>query len=209
MLTDIHPVLLQHRTPTYAESVPAQPPRRRASWLLTAGALLLLASGGAVAQGTTVKLNAPIVAGGDVGTTRISPDNTTVVFRADQDVDGVLELFSVPLEGGTVTRLNAVLLPGESVDFCSIGPDGGSVVYVTAPLIANNRQANRGDGPLPNRLFSVPITGGVVTQLSPQFEPGVGISHFAVSPDSSVVAYKADQDTTGMFELFGRTARGW
>src|SRR5262249_4586071 len=48
----------------------------------------------------TVRLNAPLVAGGDVQAEfEISSDSSRVVYRADQNEDEVFELFSVPLDG--------------------------------------------------------------------------------------------------------------
>ncbi len=47
------------------------------------------------------KLNMPLPAGGSVVEFRITPDGSRVVYRADQDVDNVFELYSVPVQGGS------------------------------------------------------------------------------------------------------------
>ena len=63
-----------------------------------------------------VRLNPPLVAGGNVEWPPLfSPDSSRVVYVADQDVDGMLELYSVPLAGGTVVKLNAPLIPAGDV----------------------------------------------------------------------------------------------
>ncbi len=62
--------------------------------------------------GSPTKLNGSMVSGGNVsGSFRSSPDNSRVAYKADQDTDGVLELYSVPIGGGTPTKLNDS--PGE------------------------------------------------------------------------------------------------
>ena len=61
---------------------------------------------------TNLKLNDPLVPSGDVESFDISPDGSRVVYRADQDADGVTELYSVPIAGSPVTKLNGALVPG-------------------------------------------------------------------------------------------------
>ena len=69
---------------------------------------------------------------GDVSSSyQVSPDGSTVVYRADQDTDDVTELYSVPIGGGAVTKLNGALPAGGSVFYSGyqISPDGSTVVY--------------------------------------------------------------------------------
>jgi hypothetical protein len=62
------------------------------------------------AGGGTTKLNGPLTAGGDVaamvGDFQITPDGQRVVYRADQDTDGQIELYAT---------LDDSLLPGGMV----------------------------------------------------------------------------------------------
>ena len=48
------------------------------------------------ALAASIKLNGALVIGGNVQHFEISPDGSRVVYQANQDLDGVLELFSVP-----------------------------------------------------------------------------------------------------------------
>lgn len=75
------------------------------------------------------KLNAPLIANGDVFKFAISPDASRVVYTADQDISNVNELYSVPLADGTVTELNGLLVPNGNVTTFAISPDGSRVVY--------------------------------------------------------------------------------
>jgi hypothetical protein len=53
--------------------------------------------------GKADKLNGPLVAGGQVHSFMIDAGSRRVLYRADQDIDEVFELYSVPLAGGTAT----------------------------------------------------------------------------------------------------------
>ena len=46
-----------------------------------------------LAGGSPTKLNRPLISGGYVGSFQVSPDSSQVVYRADQDTDGVDELY--------------------------------------------------------------------------------------------------------------------
>ncbi|MFK7955457.1 MAG: hypothetical protein AB8B96_05120 [Lysobacterales bacterium] len=77
---------------------------------LLPGAVLCLAiPTWAHAQGVPVKLNGPLVEGGDVGQSLVSSDSATVVYVADQDEDNVREIYSVPIDGGMPTQLRGRL----------------------------------------------------------------------------------------------------
>jgi Tol biopolymer transport system component len=57
-----------------------------------------------------IKLNPPLVSGGDVNTGRFqfTPDGQYVIYLADQEVDNRAELFRVPV-GGQAAKLNPFL----------------------------------------------------------------------------------------------------
>ncbi len=80
--------------------------------------------------GEPVKLNPPLVNGGNVTLFQISPDSQYVVYSADQEKDNVVELFSVPIGGGESLRLNNPLTLGSNVDdYFKITPNSLGVVY--------------------------------------------------------------------------------
>ena len=58
-----------------------------------------------------VKLNTALPFGGDVDSYgfQFSPDGSRVLYRADQETDNVLELYSVAAGGGTPVKLNTPL----------------------------------------------------------------------------------------------------
>jgi len=83
-----------------------------------------------------VKLNGPLVAGGDVlfynPAFEISADGSRVVYRADQEIDGIDELYGVPIDGSSAPiKLSAPLVAGERLNDFHLCPDGSRVVYLT------------------------------------------------------------------------------
>jgi Tol biopolymer transport system component len=136
---------------------------------------------------------------------RISPDGSTVIYRADQDADEVFELYSVPIGGGSVTKLNPPLPSDADVgdENFEFSPDSSTVVFAVT------------EGTLGRRaLYSVPAQGGPAMRLTPPLVDGgrinfLGFDPFRmISPDGSTVVYTADQDTDGQNELYSVPIEG-
>lgn len=66
-------------------------------------------------SGSAVKLNGEGVFGVGVTSFKISPDNQSAVYVADQNTDNVNELYSVGMGGGEPIKLNSVLVSGGEV----------------------------------------------------------------------------------------------
>ncbi len=154
----------------------------------------------AIGGGIPAKLNGALVAGGDVsflpGEYLVAPNSSFVVYRADQQTDGVVEVYSVGLLGGSATRLNGALVSGGSVIGHAISANTLRVVY----------HADQDTNDV-FELYSVPINGGASVKLNGALTPGGNVlllqsSAFLVSPDGSTVVYAADQDADEVFELF-------
>lgn len=158
-------------------------------------ALLALAalSVPAPARGASVPLNAPLVAGGDVSGFQLSPDGRYAVYGADQDADGVDELYSVALAApGVGVKLNVSLLPTEHIVIVQISPDSARVVY----------GIYFGSGG--ERLYSVPIGGpaSAGVQLNdPRTAPSV-TKAIEISPDSQRVLCVGFAGPPNIFALF-------
>ncbi|MEM7359996.1 MAG: LpqB family beta-propeller domain-containing protein [Pseudomonadota bacterium] len=151
-----------------------------------------------ITGGSVTKLNPALVAGGDVqgpsSSIEISADGNRVLYVADQDTNDVYELYSSPITGGAVVKLNSALVIGGDVSpfNIQISPDSSRAVY-----LADQEQNDI------NELFSVPITGGIVTKLNPALVAGGRVySNFQISADGSRVVYLSDQDTRFVNELY-------
>lgn len=148
-----------------------------------------------IGGGPATRLNAPLVAGGDVGTewsVWISPDSQRVVYYADQEVNNVVELYSVPIGGGPAVKLNGALVPGgdalpgyEGLQFDAAA---GRVLFLTS----QNDVVE---------LFSAALSGGAVRKLNAPLAPNGDVGAFRLA--RGLVVYRADQDQDEVFELFG------
>ena len=142
--------------------------------------------------GTISKLNLPLANYQDVNFFRITPDDTQVVYVADQTTLDLHELYVVPIEGGEVKTLNADLIASGDVTNFQITPDGNRVIYVADQEIENRFE-----------LYSVPLAGGPVTKLNgPMINGGSVNENFLLSPDGSHLVYVADQDKDERDELY-------
>jgi Tol biopolymer transport system component len=158
------------------------------------------------------RLNGPLVAGGDVRSNsthfnqpfpafRVSPDGQRVVYLSDSLVDERLELHAVPIDGSAqVVLLSGFVVEGGGVvDGFEITPDSTRVVFCgdldedevfelfVSPI----------DRVKARRRVSAPLVEGGDTAV-PQFS----FPSFAVSANSKVVLYRADQERDGFVELF-------
>ena len=84
---------------------------------LTIGLIMVtLWSAHSLQAATNIKVSGVMPLLGDIDSFQISPNGRYAVYLADQDTDGVLELYSVLLDGGSPVRLNPpLLLPGRNV----------------------------------------------------------------------------------------------
>lgn len=145
----------------------------------------------AIDGGTVTKLNAPLPTGGDVAVSgiRISSDSRTVVYMADQLVDNMTELFSVPIAGGTPVRISGPML------------NGSGDVFEFLVNADNQRVVFRGDLEVDglNELYRAPIEGGAVSKLS---DPALGdMFFFDLSADGSTVVYQTSVDIDELYSV--------
>ena len=81
--------------------------------------------------GIPLVLNPPLVSGGNVTAATITPDETRVVYLADQDVDDVNELYVVAIDGSTpAIQLSHALTGTDRVASFALDPTGVLAAYV-------------------------------------------------------------------------------
>jgi len=140
-----------------------------------------------------VKLNPPLVSGGNVISFALTPDKNSVVYIADQTTDEVFELYQVNIATpGVSVKLNGTLIPQGDVTNFAITLDGTSVVYLADQRLDQVFEVFR-------VLFATPQAS---TLLNPALAAGRTVTQFAVTPDSTKVVYIANQDTVNVNELF-------
>ena len=142
---------------------------------------------------TPLKLNPPLVAGGNVDSSRFAftTDSSHVVYLADQEVDNRVEMYSVPVAGGMAVKLNPALVSGGNISDFKIDPESGRVVYVA------DQETND-----VFELWSIAGTGGGLSKLSGTMVSGGDISVFRIDPLSNRAVFSADRETDGKFEVY-------
>jgi len=122
--------------------------------------------------------------------------NPDTFYLADQDTDGVDELYQVDSTNPGVSRkLNSVLVSGGNVVRFKVSPDGSRVVYA-----ADQEEDNRFE------LFVVETDNpGVSAKVHPDMVADGELplnGGFSLSADGRYVYYVADQDTQFLQELY-------
>ena len=153
-------------------------------------------------EGSWIKLNDTLPAGGDVSHLQISPDSTSVIYLADQTTNNILDAWTVPIDGGTPTKLRPfITLAGSTVyEFSEtpISPDGERVAFR-----ANFSDLDKYE------LWSARVDGtGAVTRINGTMNAGGNVTTLLFSPDSSRVVYRADQQSDEVFELYSVPSAG-
>ncbi len=163
---------------------------------LTIGLIMVtLWSAPSLQAASNIKVSGVMPPFGDVSFFQISPNGRYAVYNADQDTDGVIELYSVLLGEGSPVRLNPLLSVGRNVIPFQISPDSSRVVY----------WAGQQGSTFFGELYSVPLGGPAAAgiKLNGALVAGGSVNtNFRISPDSSRVVYLADQDTDQVFELY-------
>ncbi len=142
-----------------------------------------------------LKLNGSLMSGGDVQLAYgISSDGCQVVYRADQEIDETVEIYSVPIDRSTEPlKVSSSLVERGDVLSFEFVPDRPWVVYR-----ADQEQDEVFE------LYAVPIDRRAPsTKISGALrEEGDVLPGFRIAPDGEEVFYRADQRSDEVFELF-------
>lgn len=142
-----------------------------------------------------VKVSGPMVSGGNVSGFYWSPDSTRLAYRADQDSDGIFELYTVFADGAGRVKVSGVMTTGGAVlpNTIAWSPDSNWLAYEADQEEDEVFQlyAARADGSQNNRVSGPMVSGG-----------DIWLGYFQWSPDSARLAYRADQEIDGVYELY-------
>jgi Tol biopolymer transport system component len=131
---------------------------------------------------------------GDVDDISWSPDSSKIVYNVDGDIDGVYEIYVVNSDGTGRSKVSGALVAGRFAINPKWSPDSSKIVYI-ADQDTNDVF----------ELYVVNSDGSGLIKVSGtmmDLESDVGLSNFTWSPDGSKIAYRADQDTNEVFELY-------
>jgi hypothetical protein len=143
--------------------------------------------------------NVKVSGGGTVDSFLWSPDLTVtdlIAYLADQQTINVNELYTSTPEGQDNANVSGLLVSGGSVtalyDWAFSASGTSPLVFLATKDSATNVE-----------LYASFDNGATIVKLSGDIIPDSGnVVDFAVSPDGRQVAYKADQQVFGIFELY-------
>ncbi|MEM7287530.1 MAG: hypothetical protein AAF480_14355 [Actinomycetota bacterium] len=151
-----------------------------------------------VEGGTPIKLNREIPVADQVVDFQISPDGEYVLYRARRTASGPVELFSVPIGGGDSERMSGTLVTGD-VGSYSITPDSSRVVFLAQGTTADTSE-----------IYSHAVDGsGSRVRINDAITaPDQVLDGFVISPDSSRVVYRINDDSLEQFQLYAANVDG-
>jgi hypothetical protein len=150
-----------------------------------------------------IPISRPPPAGGSVQTFDWAPDSTRIAYLADLRTAGKDELFSNTPNGRDRHRISGDFLTNdEDVFGFAWAPDSSLVAYTADQLFDT----------IVELFVSPPDTNDRNPKVSGATMAGTGVADsgqaFGWAPDSSRIAYIADQDTAGILELYTSTPDG-
>ena len=178
----------------------------------TAGVIELYASSDD--GGTIIQLSGTMILGGNVVDFKVSPNGIWVAYVADQDQNGLFELYAVPVDkadGESAVKISVAL---SGVGIKERSPGSGDYLFAWAPNSSRVAYiADAADSPLPEvpglfELFSSTPDGSEKDLISDLVDVDSDVFDFKWAPDSDRIAYVADQDVLGELELYVAPADG-
>jgi Tol biopolymer transport system component len=144
---------------------------------------------------SSVKLNQPLNGEKQVEPGfQISPDGSQVVYRADQNTAGKVQVYSVPIAGPASAGIDlSGPMAGGGAMSIAISPDGQTVVYMADQTTA-----------LVFELFSAPIGGpsSAVIKLNDVLPASGAVYNYQIAAGGGLVVYTANQRSSGVIEIF-------
>jgi hypothetical protein len=124
-----------------------------------------------VFSGGNSQVNAPFLLGfQDVVDFVVFPNSVGVVYKADQNTDGVNEIYGAVFGFPGATRLNPPLVMGQNVSTYTVSPDSASTIY-------RANQDNVAIVELYRAAFSSP---GTSVKQNATLVPGTNVADFSV-----------------------------
>ena len=125
----------------------------------------------------------------------ITPDDTEIVFTAENDFNGPEGLYKVDIAGGSLETIVSLSNEDQDIDWFKVSPDGTMVAFV------GDLEEDGSD-----ELFVVNLDGSGLTNLTPNIpsfsDVGNGYSELAWSADGQSIYFLADQEVDGTQTLY-------
>ena len=170
------------------------------TWLITGDSQFVLLIADWATAGSSV-LRVPLVGGGlfelssdlpaprDAMAIAASPDGVVAAYSANRDGADRFEIFRVPVAGGSPQQISGEFGFEDAATSPQFSPDGSRVVYMVVKAGGNE-------------IWSVEPDGDGNVKLNGALVDLGAVLTFKISPDSSRVVYRADQQTNDEYELY-------
>jgi len=172
-------------------------------------------------SGIRSKVSGTLVSNGDVAGSHVingqtesflwAPDSSAIAYTADQDTDGIYELYVSRADGSSNIKVSGKgiqIFFGVSPDF-KWSPDSKYIAYRVPQDVPGVYELYTST---PDGKSNIKVSGKMVA--GGQAENSISLTNFFYfpvfkwSPDGSRIAYVADQESDGVFELFTNTPDG-
>jgi Tol biopolymer transport system component len=144
--------------------------------------------------GPVTKVSGPMVAGGNVQIMYWAPDNSRLLYIAEQDTVTVRELYTVRPDGTGRVKISGPMAAGGTGvagPIAAWSPDSSRIAY---PAFQDSSTVSEVYTSLPDGTGNVKVSGTLVAGGTTGFP--------AWSPDGSKLAYPAMENTLNAMELF-------
>lgn len=149
--------------------------------------------------GTNSKISDTLVAGGDVILCAWAPNANLIAYLADGDTDDVRELY-VTDPAGAAVKVSGVLVTGGAVEFdFRWAPDGSRIAYRADQLTDEVTELFTS---LPDGSENVRVSAAMIAEGDVGGDSFISNTSMFWAPDSSRIAYVADGNTNGVFEMY-------
>lgn len=148
--------------------------------------------------GPLSKLNETLAIGADIWSFEITSDSQYVLYLADQTRIGRNDLYRARLDGSDdPVRLSEGLQGDYTMYDLEVTPDA---VWAVIGVDVSGQ---------PDALYSVPVDGsGPPILLNTTALSNARLHYFRLSDDSNYVVYRAEEDTSGVFEIYSAPVDG-
>jgi Tol biopolymer transport system component len=145
--------------------------------------------------GPRLRMHPVLAAGRDAGEFAWAPDSSRIAYIADQTTDNRFELHTSLADGTGSLRVSGALESGRQIDGFAWAPDSSRVAYVSDEATDDVFELFTvlPDGTGHVTASGTMVTGGRVHTFGPAF---------AWSPDSTRIAYAADQEVDDQEEVY-------
>lgn len=151
-----------------------------------------------------IKLSDDLVTGGNVVDFKVSPNGILVAYVADQDSNDLFELYVVPVDKASDESALKVSVPLKGSGIKETAPGSGEYFFAWAPDSSRVAYIADADDLVADlfELFSSRPDGKEKDLVSDLVDPTSDVKDFQWEPNSTLIAYVADQDTVGKLELY-------